>query len=138
MFINEGQSFVINYHSLSLTDDVYSLFPLENCLQSYKMSNIQYSNAYHSIQYYNTMGLILIIIIISSQILVYAWACAINSMWLDHLWKWSQIRDQIFAVVETVFFHSVWNHLDTCRPECIINATGMVLELLWYFNKQKK
>ena len=49
MLINEGQSFVINYHSLSLTDDVYSLFPLENCLQSYKMSNIQYSNAYHSI-----------------------------------------------------------------------------------------
>ena len=34
------------------------------------------------------------------------------------LWKWRPIPDQIFAVVETIFFHSVWRyHLNTCRRE---------------------
>ena len=51
-------------HSFSVTDDVYSLFHLLHCLQSYIVSvtmlTIQYSNAYHS---YYTMALILIIII---------------------------------------------------------------------------
>ena len=36
-------------HSFSLTDDVYSLFHLQHCLQSVTVSTIQYSNAYHSI-----------------------------------------------------------------------------------------
>ena len=41
-------------------------------------------------------------------------ACVIKFL----LRKWRPIRDQIFVVVETVFFHSICRyHLDTCRPE---------------------
>ena len=57
----------IEYHSLSLTDDVYSLFHLQHCLPSYvsvTVSTIQYSNGYHRKQYYYTMALIFIIFII--------------------------------------------------------------------------
>ena len=34
------------------------------------------------------------------------------------LGKWHQTLNQIFVVVETVFFHSICRyHLDICRPE---------------------
>ena len=55
----------IDYHSLSFTDDVYSLTALSAILQevvSVTVSTVQYSNAYHTIQYYYTMALLLIII----------------------------------------------------------------------------
>ena len=41
----------IDYHSLSFTDDVYSLFHLQHCLPSYKVtvSTVQYSNTYNII-----------------------------------------------------------------------------------------
>ena len=42
--------------------------------------------------------------------------CACVSKFL--LGKWRPIRDQIFVVVETVFFQSISRyHLNTCRPE---------------------
>ena len=45
---------------------------------------------------------------------VYKCACVIKF----HLGRWRPIRDQIFVVVETVFFHSVSRyHLATLRPE---------------------
>ena len=70
MFINEGQSFVyvliiILFH-LQMMYILYSLTSLSAVLQevvSVTVSTIQYSNAYHSIQYYYTIALILIIII---------------------------------------------------------------------------
>ena len=103
---------------------LYSLTSLSAVLQevvSVTVSTIQYSNAYHSIQYYYTIALILIIIIfiisICSQThkcyynakhfhlfsFVYKCACVIKF----HLEKWRPIPDQIFVVVETVFFHSI-------------------------------
>ena len=70
LFINEGQSFVyvliiILFH-LQMMYILYSLTSLSAVLQevvSVTVSTIQYSNAYHSIQYYYTIALILIIII---------------------------------------------------------------------------
>ena len=51
----------IDYHSLSLTDDLHSvsLTALSAEVVSVTVSTIQYFNAYHSIQYYYRMALIL-------------------------------------------------------------------------------
>ena len=107
----------IDYHSLSLTDDVYSLFTYITVCSPTRSS---VSHIYY------TIALILIIIIfiisICSQthkcyynakhfhlfsfhvnLRVYKCACVIKF----HLGKWRPIPDQIFVVVETVFFHSI-------------------------------
>ena len=50
----------------------------------------------------------------ASMFRVHECACVIKFL----LGRWRPIRDQIFVVVETVFFHSISRyHLDTCRPE---------------------
>ena len=37
---------------------------------------------------------------------------------IEHLWKWHPIQHQIFAVIKTVFAHTIWSyHLGNCRPE---------------------
>ena len=50
----------------------------------------------------------------------------LNSTWLDHLGKWRPIRDQIFAVVETVFFEYIISVI--VDQNFTMNAIGMVLE----------
>ena len=130
---------IILFH-LQMMYILCSLTALSAVLQevvSVTVSTIQYSNAYHNIQYYYTIALILIIIIfiisICSQthkcyynakhfhlfsfhvnLRVYKCACVIKF----HLGKWHPIRDQISAVLETLFFHSIWRYqLGNCTPE---------------------
>ena len=127
---------------------LYSLTSLSAVLQevvSVTVSTIQYSNAYHSIQYYYTIALILIIIIFvfahkltnvitmpntstfsASMLRVYKCACVIKF----HLGKWRPIPDQIFVVVETVLNSSfiVSEDIVSILYDQNINATGMVLE----------
>ena len=44
-------------------------------------------------------------------------ACALNSTWLNRLWKQHLIWDQISAVIETLFFPSTWLYHN--KPECL-------------------
>ena len=51
------------------------------------------------------------------QFRVYKWACVIKFQ-VAPINNEYHIRDQIFVVVETLFFHSISRYpLDTCRPE---------------------
>ena len=62
----------------------------------------------------------------TSMFRVHECACVLKF----HLGKWRPIRDQIFVVVETVFFHSICRyHLDTCRPEfyCDWNVARIIV-----------
>ena len=53
--------------------------------------------------------------------------------------KWRPIRDQIFVVVETVFFHRY--HLDTCRPEfyykCDWNGARIIVKTINDLSEKK-
>ena len=56
-----------------------------------------------------------------------------------HLGKWRPIRDQIFVVVEAVFFHSICRyHLDTCRPEFYYKCDWNGARIIVIFQQTKK
>ena len=65
MFVNEGQSVFCIYALIIILFHLQMMYILYfTTALSVTVSTIQYSNAYHSIQYYYTMALILHVIII--------------------------------------------------------------------------
>ena len=66
---------------------------------------------------------------------VHECACVIKFL----LGKWRPIRDQIFVVIETVFFHSICRyHLDTCRPEFYYKCDWNGARIIVIFQQTKK
>ena len=72
---------------------------------------------------------------LASMFPVHECACVIKFL----LGKWHPIRDQIFVVVETVFFHSICRyHLDTCRPEFYYKCDWNGARIIVIFQQTKK
>ena len=71
----------------------------------------------------------------ASMFRVHECACVIKF----HLGKWCSIRDQIFLVIETVFFHSICRyHLDTLRPEFYYKCNWNGARIIVIFQQTKK
>ena len=71
----------------------------------------------------------------ASTFRVHECACVIKF----HLGKWRPIRDPIFVVAETVFFHSICRyHLNTCRPEFYYKCDWNGARIIVIFQQTKK